>query len=120
MATVKQGHLTAAGEWWKHLRGTKRSFWKGERRAVKAYCGDELVAMDSESEESKRRVGKRSKPFGVLVTYGYSMFSARMFTWKRWYPSERARQQAMADFNRKLGNRVNYSAKPLEDVEQRS
>ena len=33
MATVKKGLLTAAGEWWKHLRWTKRLFWKGERQA---------------------------------------------------------------------------------------
>ena len=35
MATVKKGLLTASPEWWKHLRETKRLFWKGERRAVK-------------------------------------------------------------------------------------
>ncbi len=35
MATVKKGQLTRAGEWWKHLRWTKRPFWKGERKAVK-------------------------------------------------------------------------------------
>jgi hypothetical protein len=35
MATVKKGMLTPAGEWWKHLRWTKRVFWKGERTASK-------------------------------------------------------------------------------------
>lgn len=35
MATVKKGILTAAGEWWKHLRSTKRAFWKRERRAAR-------------------------------------------------------------------------------------
>ncbi len=35
MATVKKGILTRAGEWWKHLRWTKRGFWKGERQAAK-------------------------------------------------------------------------------------
>ena len=35
MATAKKGVLTRAGEWWKHLRGTKRVFWKGERKAAK-------------------------------------------------------------------------------------
>jgi len=35
MATVKKGMLTAAGEWWKHLRTIKRAFWKRERRAAK-------------------------------------------------------------------------------------
>jgi len=35
MATVKKGILTAAGEWWKHLRWTKRVFWKRERQAAK-------------------------------------------------------------------------------------
>jgi len=28
MATVKKGILCRAGEWWKHLRWTKRTFWK--------------------------------------------------------------------------------------------
>lgn len=36
MATVKKGLLTPAGEWWKHLRATKRAFWKGERQAARA------------------------------------------------------------------------------------
>jgi len=36
MATVKKGMLTSAGEWWRHLRWTKRAFWKGERQAAKA------------------------------------------------------------------------------------
>ena len=34
MASVKQGTLTSATEWWKHLRPFgKRAFWKRERRA---------------------------------------------------------------------------------------
>jgi hypothetical protein len=44
MATVKKGILTPAGEWWKHLRWNKRTFWKGERqaaiRAAKREAGD--------------------------------------------------------------------------------
>jgi hypothetical protein len=35
MATAKKGILTPAGEWWIHLRWTKRAFWKGERQAAK-------------------------------------------------------------------------------------
>lgn len=35
MATKKKGILTSAGEWWKHLRHTKRWFWKRERKAAK-------------------------------------------------------------------------------------
>jgi hypothetical protein len=35
MATVKKGMLTKTGEWWKHLRWMKRTFWKGERRVAK-------------------------------------------------------------------------------------
>jgi hypothetical protein len=35
MASVKKGNLTRSGEWWKHLRWTKRGFWKGERQAGK-------------------------------------------------------------------------------------
>lgn len=41
MATVKKGILTSSPEWWKHLRGTKRQFWKAERRAAVA----ELFAL---------------------------------------------------------------------------
>ncbi|RXF67703.1 hypothetical protein [Hansschlegelia zhihuaiae] len=33
MAHVKKDHLAASGEWWKHLRGTKRRFWKKHRKA---------------------------------------------------------------------------------------
>ncbi|MDO9708972.1 hypothetical protein [Paracraurococcus lichenis] len=35
MATMKKGILTASREWWKHLRWTKRDFWKRERRAAR-------------------------------------------------------------------------------------
>ena len=34
MATVKKGILTSSPEWWKHLRWTKRLFWKRERKAA--------------------------------------------------------------------------------------
>lgn len=48
MATVKQGTLTRAGEWWKHLRPYgKRQFWKKERkaqqRASRRACVDAAV-----------------------------------------------------------------------------
>ncbi len=33
MANVKKGQLVPAGEWWKHLRWTKRAFWKRQRKA---------------------------------------------------------------------------------------
>ena len=33
MATVKKGILVCAGEWCKHLRWTKRTFWKRHREA---------------------------------------------------------------------------------------
>jgi hypothetical protein len=35
MANVKQGNMTSSPQWWKHLRGWKRVFWKGERKAQK-------------------------------------------------------------------------------------
>ena len=35
MATVKKGILSRAGEWWKHLRHTKKDFWHSERQAAK-------------------------------------------------------------------------------------
>ena len=46
MATVKNGVLTPPGEWWKHLRWTKRMFWKGERQAGKK----EAQFQDAESD----------------------------------------------------------------------
>ncbi|MGA3400672.1 MAG: hypothetical protein ABSC95_15745 [Acetobacteraceae bacterium] len=36
MATKKRGILTAAPQWWKHLRWCKRQFWKQERRNARA------------------------------------------------------------------------------------
>jgi hypothetical protein len=47
MATVKKGTLTPAGEWRKHLRWTKRAFWKGERQAAKS---DALQQVSGEAE----------------------------------------------------------------------
>jgi hypothetical protein len=38
MASVKNGHLVAAPEWWKHLRWVKRVFWKRERKAAKRFA----------------------------------------------------------------------------------
>ena len=35
MATAKKGQLVAVPEWWKHLRWTKRAFWKRQRQAEK-------------------------------------------------------------------------------------
>jgi hypothetical protein len=35
MATAKKGQLAASPEWWKHLRWTKRAFWKRQRQADK-------------------------------------------------------------------------------------
>ena len=43
MATRKKGHLTAAREWWKHLRAMKRDFWKRERKAARADALREAV-----------------------------------------------------------------------------
>jgi hypothetical protein len=34
MATKKKGILTAPPEWWRHLRWSKRRFWKQERQAA--------------------------------------------------------------------------------------
>jgi len=35
MANKKQGNLTPAPQWWKHLRDWKRVFWKSERQSQK-------------------------------------------------------------------------------------
>lgn len=42
MATKKKGILTAAREWWVHLRWyNKREFWKRERKAAKRQAKQE-------------------------------------------------------------------------------
>ena len=54
MATVKKGMLTSAGEWWKHLRWTKRTFWKGERKAAERDAKErveEIAAMEAIDRE---------------------------------------------------------------------
>jgi hypothetical protein len=54
MATVKKGILTVSGKWWKHLRGTKRAFWKGERTAAKKFALREAASdagKDKDREE---------------------------------------------------------------------
>jgi hypothetical protein len=39
MASAKYG--TKTREWWKHLRWTKRLFWKANRKAAKRQIRDE-------------------------------------------------------------------------------
>jgi hypothetical protein len=53
MATVKNGMLTAASEWWKHLRRTKRSFWKGERKAAKRFARTEATIEICSDKDAK-------------------------------------------------------------------
>jgi hypothetical protein len=43
MATVKKGQLARATEWWRHLRWTKRAFWKRERQAGRRMAERESV-----------------------------------------------------------------------------
>lgn len=38
MASMKNGYLTSPREWWKHLRGMKRDFWKRERKAARRHA----------------------------------------------------------------------------------
>jgi hypothetical protein len=56
MATVKKGMLTAPGRWWKHLRWTKRVFWKSERQAAKQLTRQEAAsdARNHSAEKSDR------------------------------------------------------------------
>jgi len=46
MASVRKGLLTASREWWKHLRWTKRAFWKAERKAAKNAARHEAKSGD--------------------------------------------------------------------------
>lgn len=40
MAHVKNGHLVASPQWWKHLRWTKRTFWKKHRKEERREASD--------------------------------------------------------------------------------
>ena len=51
MANVKKGQLAAAPEWWRHLRWTKRAFWKRERVADR----NEIGTQRKDAEDSERR-----------------------------------------------------------------
>ncbi len=42
MAHIRKGQLTAAKEWWVHLRKTKRVCWKGERKAARFDVAERL------------------------------------------------------------------------------
>jgi hypothetical protein len=42
MANKKQGNLTAAPQWWKHLRDWKNIFWKSERQAQQKDIKDRI------------------------------------------------------------------------------
>jgi hypothetical protein len=43
MASIKQGTLVGAAQWWKHLKEYKREFWKRERQATKDDVAERLV-----------------------------------------------------------------------------
>jgi hypothetical protein len=49
MATVKKGVLVPAGEWWKHLRWTKRAFWGRQRQAERRMAWRELRDLDTKT-----------------------------------------------------------------------
>ena len=46
MANKKQGNLTPAPQWWKHLQDWKRVFWKTERQAQKKDIKDRSNEKD--------------------------------------------------------------------------
>lgn len=52
MANVKKGQLSPARQWWKHLRETKRWFWKAERQAEKTDVARQ-IAEDAAKERTK-------------------------------------------------------------------
>lgn len=56
MANVKNGQLTAPPEWWKHLRWTKRVFWKAERQA-----GKEEAARQTKDSHSVLRTWPKAR-----------------------------------------------------------
>jgi len=42
MANVKQGNISRAPQWWKHLREWKRVAWKAERSAQNRAIKDDI------------------------------------------------------------------------------
>jgi len=52
MANVKKGNLTAPPQWWKHLKGFKRVFWKAERKAQREAIKSEATIVSPSSKES--------------------------------------------------------------------
>jgi hypothetical protein len=74
MATIKKGILTSAGQWWKHLRWTKRQFWKGERKAAARDAAervDETAAMEAIDREIEFMV---EQEYGPESSYRYRGF----------------------------------------------
>jgi hypothetical protein len=43
MAQVRKGQLARPPEWWRHLRRSKRLFWKRERHPVQKAVRQELA-----------------------------------------------------------------------------
>src|SRR5262245_57250399 len=54
MANVKKGQTVRAPEWWKHLRWTKRQFWKRQRQADKEICHGSSRADPAHGAEQGR------------------------------------------------------------------
>ena len=59
MANVKKGQLAAPPEWWKHLRWTKRTFWKTERQAGKEEAEQQPKASENLSRPAESRRPRR-------------------------------------------------------------
>ena len=62
MANVKKGHLSAARQWWKHLRWTKREFWKAERQAKQREIAQQVA------DNYDRRIIAKGYPTGSANT----------------------------------------------------
>ena len=54
MAHVRKGMLIPAPEWWKHLRWTKRDFWKAHRLAEKREIAKEKKNHDTTRQDAPK------------------------------------------------------------------
>jgi hypothetical protein len=54
MAHVRKGMLIASPEWWKHLRFTKRQFWKAHRLAERRNIENEKRNDDAARGEASK------------------------------------------------------------------
>ena len=95
---MKKSYTVPKPEWWKHLRGEKRTFWKRQRAADLKDAKAQIIEEEYEgSIESKLKSKKKKKSFTLEYRYKDGL-------WKKHYTkykSERDRDNAFKGLNSK-------------------